>query len=264
MVRDLAILIACRGEDWAFAPALAQQQRLGLEIGDLADPNLLEGDWRPRWQEIAPLLQGLEGGLSLHGPRSELNPGLRDQGLVAFCRRRYRLALGAAAEIGAGSIVFHTGFNPLIRAPGFDERWIRRSADFWRELAQEAAEAGLQVLLENVWEPQPELLRDLVREVGAPNVGACFDVGHANVYSRRPASEWASCLGRSLRYVHLHNNDGRRDSHAPLEEGTVDFSQLLPQLAISPQPPRLVLEVSGGRRAVTDSLFYLRRLLGLG
>lgn len=258
-----AILIACQREGWGFIPSLARRYSLGVEVGDFADPDLLEDDWRGRLEELRPLLNQIPGERALHGPRSDLNPGLRDRGLVAFCRERYRKALAVAAEVGAGVVIFHTGYNPLIRAPGFERRWLRRSADFWRELAEEAGRLGLQILLENVWEPHPAVLRDLLEAIRSPTVRACFDVGHANIYSRQPPEEWLSTLGEHVVYLHLHNNDGRLDAHGPLEEGTVDFTRFLPLLALHPFPPRLVLEVSGDEVAVADSLFFLRRMLGL-
>lgn len=263
MVRSLSLLVACQREQWDLVPALARRYGLGVEVGDFADPDLLEGEWRARLAEITPLLEQVPGERALHGPRSDLNPGLRDRGLVSFIRERYRRAFELAPLIGARTVVFHSGFNPLIRAPGFERRWVERSADFWRGLAEEAGPLGLQIVLENLWEPTPEVLRDLVDAVASPHLRACFDVGHANVYSQRPAWEWASRLGERIATVHLHNNDGRQDSHWPLERGTVDFDRFLPLLTLSPTPPRLVLEVSGDREGIEDSLFYLRRLLSL-
>lgn len=263
MPGSLPLMIACQRDDWDHLPALARRYNVGVEVGDFADPDLLEGDWRGRLQELRPILEQVPGARALHGPRSDLNPGLRDRGLVAFCRGRYRRALEIASEVGAGSVVFHTGFNPLIRAPGFDRRWTQRSAGFWQGLGEHAQALGLQVLLENVWEPRPEVLRDLLEAVDLPQVRACFDVGHANIYSRQPAGEWLSCLGGRIVLVHLHNNDGRVDSHAALERGTVDFTSILPLLAIAPDSPQLVVEVSGGRLEVEESLLYLRRLLAL-
>jgi sugar phosphate isomerase/epimerase len=260
---SVSLLVACQREAWSFVPSLARRHQLGVEVGDFADPELLEGDWRRRWQEIRPLVESVPGHVTLHGPRSDLNPGLRDRGLAAFCQERYRRALEVAAEIGADTVVFHTGYNPLIRAPGYDRRWTKRSAVFWQALADEAGSLGVGILLENLWEPRPEVQRDLIDTIGSPLVRACLDVGHSNAYSRQPVERWVSCLGERVTCVHLHNNDGRQDSHGPLEEGTVDFSRFLPLLLLSPQPPRLVLEVSGGRQGVEDSLFYLRRLLSL-
>ncbi len=260
---SLTLLLACQREGWAYVPALARQNRLGVEVGDFADPDLLDGDWRARLEELRPLLEQIPGERHLHGPHSDLNPGLRDRALVAFCRDRYLRSFEVAAAIGAAAVIFHTGYNPLIRAPGFDRRWVQRSAAFWRDLAEEAGRLGLQVHLENAWEPHPGLLRDLVDAVDSPVVWACLDAGHASVYSRRPLADWLATLDRRLASIHLHNNDGRTDSHDALQEGIVDYDRLLPLLLLSPRPPRLVLEVQGGRQKVEDSLLYLRRVLGL-
>ncbi len=262
MAATADLLIAAQGEAWDDALFLAQRYHTGVEIGDFGDPDLLEGDWPGRVEELRPLLAGIPGRRTLHGPRSELNPGLRDRGLVALAWERYLRAIEIAALLEVEAVVFHSGFNPLIRAPGFTRRWTRRSALFWQDLAREAAGRDLEILVENVWEPHPEGLRDLIEAIDRPNVRACFDVGHANVYSREPPQRWLAHLGDLVTCLHLHNNDGRMDTHQPLEEGTVEFARFLPLLALHPQPPRLVLEVSGGRRALEEGLLYIRRLLG--
>ncbi len=263
MAETFQLLVACQRDGWGFVPALARRHRLGVEVGDFADPDVLEGEWQEVWREIGPLLEELPGPRALHGPRSDLNPGLRDRGLVAFCRERYRRALTVAVEIGADMAVYHTGFNPLIRAPGYARRWTQRSAAFWQELGEEAGRMGLTIALENHWEPRPEVLCDLIDAVGLPTVRACFDVGHANAYSRQSPGQWLSTLAGRVVCIHLHNNDGRLDSHSPLEQGTVDYARFLPLLAIQAERPRLVLEVAGGRQEVQDSLFYLRRIMSL-
>ena len=56
---------------------------------------------------------------------------------------------------------------------------MEQSVVFWREFLREIP-AGITIALENVMEPGPEMLVEIVRQVEDPRLGLCLDVGHAN------------------------------------------------------------------------------------
>ena len=76
----------------------------------------------------------------------------------------------------------------------------------------------------------PEYIRDVCDGVDDPRLRICLDVGHANVYSQAPAEQWIEMLGSRIVHVHMHNNDGLRDLHAPLDEGSLDVERVLRHL----------------------------------
>ena len=84
-----------------------------------------------------------------------------------------------------------------------------------------------ELLLENVLDVRPEYIRDVCDGVNDPRLRICLDVGHANAYSPVPVEEWISMLGGRIAHVHLHNNDGSRDAHAPLHAGSMDIPRIL-------------------------------------
>ena len=70
----------------------------------------------------------------------------------------------------------------------------------------------------------------IVDEVGAPNVAAALDVGHALLNGENPADA-AAALGERLRYLQLHDADlgpgvPRLDRHLPLGEGSLEKKQI--------------------------------------
>ena len=98
---------------------------------------------------------------------------------------------------------------------------------FWREFLRQLPQ-DMTVALENVMEPQPQLLADIARQVDDPRLGLCLDIGHANTFvSQTPPVEWVEPMAPWLRHVHLHDNVGREDLHDPLGRGSILMEQVL-------------------------------------
>ncbi len=109
-------------------------------------------------------------------------------------------------------------------------QWVRNSAAFWREyLAGKPSDCW--VYIENVADEEPGPLMELVNEIEDPRISVCLDVGHARANSPVPLCQWIEGLGPRIGHVHLHNNDGQRDSHWPLNRGVIDMAETLDSLA---------------------------------
>lgn len=64
-------------------------------------------------------------------------------------------------------------------------------------------------------------IASLVAEIGRPEVALALDTGHANLTST--ARQETLDAGALLRTTHVHDNDGRQDTHHPPGLGTVDW-----------------------------------------
>lgn len=205
------------GEDWG----LAREFGLGVEIADYCTAVNMD-------ENFARTDEGLKAGLAgvrrrtFHGPFNELFPCAVDPQARELARRRYRQAIELAKNYGAERVIFHGGFHPWIYYPQW---YVEQSAVFWREFLRE--DPGVDLVLENVLEPEPGMLLDIVREVDHPRLGLCLDVGHANVYSKVPVLNWLETWGPWIRQLHLHNNDGGWDTHNPLFEGSIPMEKVL-------------------------------------
>jgi sugar phosphate isomerase/epimerase len=89
-----------------------------------------------------------------------------------------------------------------------------------------ASKTGLRIAVENVFDEDPEALQMLIEKIDSPDFGFCFDTGHFNLFSKVTMEQWFESLGRHLVEVHLHDNDGKADSHWALGRGTIDFENL--------------------------------------
>lgn len=163
--------------------------------------------------------------LTLHGPFLDLNPVAYDSKIQDVTMQRFNEAYYAAQQVGAEKIIYHTGFVPSIY---FLDGWAERMADFMNRFMEN--KSGIQVLLENVYDPFPEPLLKVRELVDSLDFKLCLDVGHANCYSRIPVMNWIECLGSSIGHVHLHDNDGIRDAHLALGKGTLPVEEMLGKL----------------------------------
>jgi sugar phosphate isomerase/epimerase len=92
----------------------------------------------------------------------------------------------------------------------------------------------------------------IVAELDRPEVGLALDTGHAQI-SETPESATLAA-GRWLRTTHVHDNDGRHDTHLPPGSGIVDWGVWLSALdAIDYRGP-ILLECIRHLREVPASL----------
>lgn len=222
--------------------ALAEPRGLGIELMAFAYPGLLDGDWRGLVREYQALLAGIPL-RTMHGPFFDMSPGSLDQQVNALVMSRYRQALDIAAELRVSTVVFHANFIASLRTEVYRDGWTKRNIAFFAELAPYAAERGVTVTIENMWEYEPAIIVDVIRSVGRPGIRACLDVGHAHLFGEVPWDQWLAVVGPVLAHVHLNNNDGRVDVHCALDDGVLNYGALIPQLRALPVPPTMTLEM---------------------
>lgn len=203
------------------ASRVARQYGLGIEIAEYCTAwNMDE-----KYDEIHPQVQQETAGISgliLHAPFNELFPCAIDPKARELAAARYRQAIGLARQYGAKKVVIHGGYNPRIYYPVW---YVSESIVFWKKFLE--ADPGVEIVLENVLEEEPEMLLDIVSGVANPNLRLCLDVGHVNAYSKIPAVEWVERWAPFLSHFHIHNNDGSWDTHSPLDCGTIPMQVLL-------------------------------------
>ena len=200
--------------------AIASLNGLGMEVVDYLTAQCL--DDRETKALVDERLRGIERRI-VHGPFNELIPATEDPLIRRVVFRRFNSTFRVARHHQATKVVFHSGFMPRT-APA--QRWVTNSVGFWKEY-MEGKPSGFFVCIENVCDDEPELLAGLIDEIGDSRVSLCLDIGHAQANSSRPLHEWVETLGRRIRHVHLHNNDGELDKHWPLNRGVINMTQTL-------------------------------------
>ncbi|WP_461866503.1 sugar phosphate isomerase/epimerase family protein [Thermococcus sp.] len=198
-----------------------------------------------------------ENGLKsvIHAPFSDIN--------IASLNERIRRAsldiLFEAFEIarlmGALLVVIHPGhLSPAgMRFPKAYEKIHRRSL---KEIDRYSRKLGIRVALENM--PAFPTLDgrtcERIRElIDGTELYVTFDVGHLNTVTQN-FDEFIELLGDRIIHVHLHDNNGKNDSHLSLGKGNVPWNDVFKLL---PRKASWSLEL-GSLDAVRESLRFIK------
>ncbi|MDA8387554.1 MAG: sugar phosphate isomerase/epimerase [Nitrospiraceae bacterium] len=205
-----------------FSPILAEHG-LSVELYVLgSDMDALGPDWPGRTMGL--LDYGPE--ISIHAPFMDLSPGAVDEKIRAVTASRFEKALEMARQLGAKTVVFHSGYEKWKYAMHV-EIWLEKSVLTWGPLIERARKDGTRIAIENIFEDSPDNLIALFEKLGSEHFGLCFDTGHFNLFAgRAPLESWLAPLEKYLIELHIHDNDGSYDAHSPIGEGTFPFQSL--------------------------------------
>lgn len=205
----------------ADAHAAARKYGLDLEIAEYCTAWNMDDEFVQTDARVLEKLEGIERTI-LHAPYNELFPCAIDRRARELAAQRYRQAIALAKRYGAEKVVIHGGYNPWIYYPVW---YVEQSILFWKEFLRE--DPGVELVLENVLETDPQWLLDIVRGVDDQRLRLCLDVGHVNAYSEIPIREWVDAWQPYLSHFHIHNNDGSWDTHSALNCGSIPVRDLL-------------------------------------
>ncbi len=250
------VLLACDHHNLDECLELANEYGLGLEIQTFAYPDAL--DHHPEWvNDYKHRLCDFTGLRSMHGAFMDMTSASLDPKIVAVTRERYLRNLDIAATLGARLVVFHANYLTAMRNLPFRRAWTDRQVAFWGKMVEEAGALGIRLAMENMWEYDPGIIADVLRQVNSPWLIACLDVGHAHLFSEVPFKNWLAELDGYVQYTHLNNNGGRVDEHRGFDDGVLDYKAILPMLRALPQPPCFSLEIESAA-AMRRSLPFLQ------
>ena len=226
----------------ADAADTAHRFDLGLELDEFCTAMNLDEDF-PEWDmRVRKSMNGIRRCI-LHAPFAELHPCAIDPKVRLVARERFERCAELCRRYGASGMVVHSGFIPLIYFP---EWFVEQSAMFFRDFLKDQPE-NFRLFIENVLDPEPSPLLDLVQAIGDSRAALCLDVGHAHAVSKIPVREWLRVLGPHLGHLHLHDNDGSADRHLLPGDGTIGFPDLLDEIRLSAPGASLTFECLDAR-----------------
>lgn len=214
------------------------KNRLGVEIQDFVEPNLSKDEKESLIEEYRRRLIDLNGEISIHGPFLDLKPSSPDEDIKKVSREKYIEALQIANRLGASFIVFHSQINPYLKEPFLRELNNLQAKEFWEEALLLTEFKGI-ILLENIFEETPLMLKELVECINNNRIRINLDLGHLNL-SKTPLNEWFEELKDYIDYIHIHGNNGVYDEHnTPSDDLIVDLHGAIRRLK---KYPTLALE----------------------
>nr|HDM99500.1 sugar phosphate isomerase/epimerase [Deltaproteobacteria bacterium] len=231
--------------------------RINPEIG--LNGEILDQFQRSKFKKVARILKKEGLICTVHAPYSDLSLGAIDPKVRRITVERIRRALDLASLFEAKSVVCHTGFDYKHYFNSVDI-WMKNAVESLITLLECASKLNIPVMLENVYELDSEIHKDIFRKVKSPLLGFCLDVGHQNVFSKTSLDKWLKALGDRLGQIHLHDNMGVHDDHLAIGEGVLDFDSLFSWLYGHGKTPILTLEPHE-ESALMPTLKGLARLL---
>lgn len=189
-----------------------QRLSIGVEIQDFTEPNLIEEEIRTTLDRYKELFKGFTGIKAMHGPFLDLKPASPDLEIQRVSYNKYLRTLNLATELDMDYIVFHSQINPFLNESSLSNLNNLQSRDFWHKIMKKAMDFKGVVLIENVFERNPEMLKELIEEIDLPNIKVNLDLGHARL-GTVSLEMWIRELKNHLSYIHLHSNNGIHDQH---------------------------------------------------
>lgn len=206
-----------------------------LDLAEWIGAEVLEA--LPLWKELPDPLAlrraVADRGLSLHSAHgcwgresiraARVDLGSTDAATHDASVDDLRRCIDWLAEAGGRFLVVHPG-----GLSDRDQRDARREAlaRGLSSLADHAAGSGIVVAVENMppgVHPGSRTadLAEVVHELSRTELGLTLDVAHAHIAADAASETLAA--GRLLATTHVHDNDGRHDSHHPPGRGTIDW-----------------------------------------
>ncbi len=229
----------------------------GLNPEICMDAEALERYTKADYEKIARIFKSNGRTITFHGPFADMVPGSQDPGFLQLTRKRLQQTVELIEIFEPVTIVCHPGYD-YRRHSYYREAWLATSLETWQAAAEEISRAGSRLMLENVYETDPEQMLPLFSQLDGVDVGFCFDIGHHYAFGNVPMDAWLTALEPYLGQFHLHDNSGADDEHRALGQGEISLVPLFDYLqAKESNPPVLTLEPHRVEDLV-PSLEYLR------
>lgn len=196
---------------------------------------------------------------TMHAPFMDIWPGAADEDVRRLSLEKMKRTMGIAADLESMLVVMHFNYDPIYYRQQFPQ-WLERAARFFSTLLDE--HAGPLIALENIAEPTPYIVLQLLKKAGQPRLVHCFDFGHHHVFARIPFAEWLFYLApQNHIHFHLHDNPGDFDDHLALGQGNIDWQEVKTTIAGLPCPFSIALEPKSTDVRNASTAYYRKHFL---
>ena len=225
---------------------IAKEYDVGVELDQYCQAENMDGEKGAKVEAV--IRKSLEEyrALVFHAPFNELFPAAIDPKARELAMMRFNQAAELALRYCIRKMVVHSGYVPFVY---FKEWHIPRSVEFWTEFMADKPD-DFEICIENVLDDEPHMLAEIARQADDPRIGLCYDIGHANIVSDRSQDDWLDTMAPYLKHLHIHNNDGERDYHRGITEGSLDVERVLDGVLTKCTPETTItLEILAGKES---------------
>jgi len=196
--------------------------------------------------------------MTLHSPFWDLAPGSPDSAVRDLTKHRFEQTVRLVSIFKPTTIVCHAGYDRK-RYGSIKDVWVKNSLNMWAWLSEKISAEGSHLMLENVFEQDPDDILILLENLNSKRIGCCLDVGHHAVFGRASITQWIDDLGHHIKQLHLHDNFGERDEHLALGDGAINFAKIFVLLKHLNDRPIITIEPHK-EQDLAPSLQYLEKI----
>ncbi len=253
----------------SFAEKFALIKRLGFEGVEIDSPSKLDlKEANAAQQSTGIVIHGVIDSVHWGTRFSDSDAAVRSQAVKAL-----HTALDDAKFVGATTVLIVPAKVTNPETENFQQCWERSQACI-REVIPHAAELGVKIAVETVWNDfitTPEQLIKYVDELQSPYVGAYFDCSNMLKYGVS-SPEWIRKLGKRMFKFDFKGyslelakqaNDPRAGFKAKIGEGSENWPEILKALDDVGYTGWATAEVGGGGEDVLRDISQrMDRILG--
>ena len=198
--------------------------------------------------------------ITIHLPFSDLNLASLNYPIWDEVIRQLTSCIRVASEF-SDLMVVHPGYLSPFGMQMPDLAWQQNIAGL-QQLCDSAGDLGVRLAVENmprmelIFGKEPDEMAGMIELVDRGNLGMTLDVGHA--HTNGVLSEFLGM--KEIVHVHIHDNNGRRDEHLPIGEGTIAWADVMGELYKRHRGCRFVIEA----RDLKEGKASLEYLQGMG
>lgn len=207
---------------------------IGVEIQDFTEPNLSSDEINRIINGYKEKLKDFNNIKSMHGPFLDLKPSSPDILIREVSYNRYLDTIKIAKKLDMDYLIFHSQINPYLNHPSHKTLNNIQNKEFWVKILGEVLDYKGTILLENIFEEEPSMLKELIETINLPNIKINLDIGHAKL-GKASLEEWIKELKDNIYYIHIHSNDGLYDGHqSPTKDEIDELYSLLDKYDLNP------------------------------
>jgi len=199
----------------------------------------------------------------VHAPYIGINLASMNHILTKASEKTTLKSIAFAADIDAKMIVSHVGRLSRDYPKEMITKSLKNTIPCLRNMTNASKNHGIVFTIENdhrsndrILAGYPEQLMFLIEKTGCTFT---LDVGHANTLTK--IENFIDTLAEHIVNVHLHDNDGKQDTHLSLGKGNINFSAVLAKLRKIEYAGPLIVEVHSSA-GLKESVTLLRHTVG--
>ena len=232
---------------------LSKKYNLGFEYNDFFIPKLLD-DKDKLEDTINQYLKLNRNNDTMHGVFFDIVLDSNDDKIKKISYERVDESLAIATKLKCKGVVFHTNYITWMKDENYKNRWVEENAKAYLSLIEKYKD--IEIYIENMFDLEPYLLKELVKRINHPRVGVCLDIAHASI-SNVKLSEWFNVLGKYIKHIHINDNDKIVDSHSEIGKGCIDFKEAYEYINKLDNNISILIEISDYNKTV-NSIKYLK------